>query len=531
VNVVGHTDGIVIQNKPKYSSKPHLVHVQYDDGTSYHVRTDQIRPLKRYFSPTSCSFTSLNSFDETGLRLRPIFEDKRDPLSTGNHFNEYQCAEKIDLRRLQKLVAYVQADSDQRKECMKSLVACLNNDPNNLAVDRCYRVLEHCYDMEESIYMLYDFVKSLKMDETGCVAYEILYSHKNVACRGRLFAIGRSVRVLYGKYPRSATLQGLHAELRVPLTGAFAHEVDCENSDVRLLCSLAKQLGMEDMIPSLQDYRDNREKWIKTIHEEYPAVPASEVKRLVNVIICGGTYQTWLKTVGQVDVVSKIKRFAFRIKCAVRALGDQLLYHPRFQWISSEWKQLEEKGRKPGEIKAILLTRILHACENEVIGLVHRSFHNQGWMVRTKLMDSLLVEPGPKVEDDAADSLNQVMRRAEQSCLDAAWDIRLVEKSLYGLQDQPLSSFSQARAFVRAFQRKAVVGNGDTEGKKYQDDDDDDDDDDVSFHDDSTCVTSSVDGPQEEKPSDDDNSGIGPANKESIHNADDHTGTKGRVAV
>jgi hypothetical protein len=530
VNVIGYADGIVIQNKPKYSTKQHLVHVQYDDGTAYHVRADQIRPVKRVLPPNSCSFTSLTSFDETGLRLRPLFEDKYISGPMEKLFDEYQCAEKIDLRRLQKLVAYVQADSDQRKECMKSLVACLNKDPNNLSVDRSYRVLEHCYDMEETIYMLYDFVKSLKMDEKGCVAYECLYSHKNVPCRGRLFAIGRSVRVLYGKYPRSVTVQALHAELRAPLAGAFAHEVDSENSDVRLLCSLAKQLGIEELFPSLQDYRDNREKWISTIHEEYPDVSAPEVKRLVNVAICGGTYQTWLKMVGQVDVVSKIERFAFRIQSEVKALCDQLLYHPRFQWISFEWKQLEEKSRKQEEIKAILLTRILHDCENQVIGLVHRSFHKHGWIVRTKLFDSLLVEPGPTLEEEAS-SLNQVMRLAEKSCLDEAWDVRLVEKPLYQCQDKPPLSFEKARAFIRAFQRSAM-SSGDTE--TYQDDEDDaddDDDDDVSLHGDFTFATSSADCQQDEKPSIADDAALAPATVQSMHSTDNHTSTKGRVAV
>ena len=482
VNVLGYTDGTVISSSPRFSCKPFLVHVQYDDGSSYHVRSDQVRPIKRYIDPGSCSFTSLREHEETAVRLRPVLDD-----TELYPFDEYKCPERIDFRRLQRLVANLRADSNLRKECMKSLVVSLDENPNDVLADRCYSQLEHCYDLEEALYMLYEHVKSLPMDDNGCVTYHVHYAHKNFAFRGRLFALGRFVLVLPGKFPRTATLQGIHAEFHAPLTGAFAHEIDCQNSDVRLLCSLAKQLALDDMIPSLIDYRDNWESWIDTIYEEHPQVDKSYIKRLVSILVCGGTYETWLQQVGEDDVVPKLKRFAFRLVSEIQALFDQVVHHPRFQWTFLERKKLEAQGFKEDTVQRILCVRILQASENEVLGIIHRTFHDCGWIVRTKLFDSLLVECGPNASKEHS-TLATTMRIAERQCKVMNWDINLVEKQIHGCEDQPLHSFSEGRSYMRKFLRRSSQGSqynedesssgvGAADEDEDEDEEDDDDDD------------------------------------------------------
>ena len=57
-----------------------------------------------------------------------------------------------------------------------------------------------------------------------------------------------------GAPPRTATLQGGHSDMRTVCCGARAHDIDCENGDCRLICSLATQTGNRDLVPAAFDY-------------------------------------------------------------------------------------------------------------------------------------------------------------------------------------------------------------------------------------------------------------------------------------
>jgi hypothetical protein len=296
-------------------------------------------------------------------------------------------------------------------------------------------------------------LKGFPCDQDGYLQHDVHYRHKDVGQRGRLFAVGRSVRILQDAFPRTLTLQGIQGELIEPLTGAFCHYVDCVNSDIQLLCSLGKQTGVESLIPTITDYRNFRDKWLEAIHHEHPDTSPDEVKRLVNIILFGGSYDSWLKQVGE-DPSSKVKRFTFRLHAETRAIRDQLLNHPRFQWVEQERHELEQKGLTGESVKMVLFQRILHSCENVVVGIVHRTFHNSGWRVRAKLFDAVLVERGPMVEQD----LNRTMALAQQSCSSMGWDVTLVEKSLFGRQHDPLGTIVDARTIVSAVQAAAAGG-------------------------------------------------------------------------
>jgi len=92
---------------------------------------------------------------------------------------------------------------------------------------------------------MYDLLKDVLPDDDGCVVHEVSYEHRDASCRGRLFAKGRKIHFKDDKYPRTSTLQGMHSDLRPRLVGKFAHDIDCENSEIRLVCCLALQLGLE----------------------------------------------------------------------------------------------------------------------------------------------------------------------------------------------------------------------------------------------------------------------------------------------
>lgn len=129
---------------------------------------------------------------------------------------------------------------------------------------------------------------------------------------------------------RTATLQRIPSDLRSPLVGVFSHDIDCENSEVRLICSLASHLGLEQLAPTLIDYRDRRQYWLDQICNLHN-VARDQAKRLPKIILSGGMYDTWLRKVDH-SVVEKreFKGFARRLCSEIRALCDQLLVHPRF---------------------------------------------------------------------------------------------------------------------------------------------------------------------------------------------------------
>ena len=311
--------------------------------------------------------------------------------------------------------------------------------------------LQRCEVVLATAETLHAMLSDLEPDSSGCVTHEVEYEQKGAALRGRLFAIGEEVHVRDSKFPRTATLQGMPSDLRCPLVGAFAHDVDCENSEVRLLCSVATQLNMKKLIPTLINYRDNRSTWIEKLASVY-RVSKQEAKRLANVILSGGTMRTWLRKVDRTIETSsaagrEVRNFAFRLESEARALREALVQHPRFKWTHIEREKLKDEERKHGaQIEDALLPRIVEACENEVLSIVHRAFHDGGWAVRALVFDGLIVEPPPSaVASGRQGNLDMMLRTAEGVCRARGWDVRLAEKELHGLQDRELGVLEGAR--------------------------------------------------------------------------------------
>ncbi|KAL7550481.1 hypothetical protein ACHAWF_013704 [Thalassiosira exigua] len=313
--------------------------------------------------------------------------------------------------------------------------------------------LKRCHALEKIAKTLIARLESLPMDTGGCVVYQVYYEHRDPSGRGRLFAIGENVKVDDDKYPRTATLQGMQSDLRMALVGKFGHDIDCENSEVRLICSLARQLNLENIIPSIFDYRDNRARWLSMIEDAF-RVPTSDAKRLVNIILSGGRYETWLRSVGKKSSSSapkEIKSFCFRLYAEIGALRGQLLQHPRFKWTEVDREKLLKEGRSKGSIDSLMMPRIVQICENDVLGLIHLSFHQNKWVVRAKVFDGLIAEPGP----GAPLSLSEINRKSESVCQSFGWDIKLVEKPLHGKHVDAVASIVKARTAVHEMKSAA----------------------------------------------------------------------------
>lgn len=367
---------------------------------------------------------------------RPITENALGSETMG--FDEYKCAEKIDVHRLKEIVANLATDSKFRKECLDRLQ---RQQINNEVTDGMKK-LQRCSALEEVAKTLAARLTNHPISEDGCVVYQVDYEHRDPSGRGRLFAIGDQIHMSDDKYPRTATLQGMPSDLRAALVGKFAHDIDCENSEVRLICSLANQLNLKHLVPTIFSYRDDRAKWLRTIASTH-GVSEGEAKRLPNIILCGGRYETWLKRVGKSKkaISSDIKRFYISLYSEIAAFRDQLLQHPRFKWTQVEKEKLLKEGRPSGTIDTALMPRIVQCCENEVLGIIHRTFHQNYWLVRAKVFDGLVVEAG----NGATLSLDEVNKLAESMCKHLGWDIRLSEKPLYGKQEDPIQTIQDTR--------------------------------------------------------------------------------------
>lgn len=436
VHVTDFADAVIIPKEVGAHVSGERLRVRYDDGTSYYVRKDHLEKLGQALA--NSLFTSTI---QEQMYARPLLEHRGEV----QRFDEYKCAEKIDLRALKRLMENLETDSSSRRDCMERLERWSFRTQRD---EEALKKLQRCQVLELTVQDLYDLLKDVLADENGYVVHEVMYEHRDTSYRGRLFAKGRKIHFKSAdRYPRTSTLQGMHSDLRPLLVGKFAHDIDCENSEIRLVCSLASQLGLEALIPTIVDYRDNRKNWLERIADQH-GVSEAEAKRLPNIILSGGRYETWLRAMG-VDETHRslrrkeVKAFVFKLYSEMHAIRDQLLTHGRFQWTSIERERLKKDGKSDGAIDSMLMPRIVQSCENEVLGIIHRCFEDQGWRVRAKVFDGLIAENHSRRME-----LLLVMRKAESACFSRGWDIRLVEKPLHGLQNEPLKTVQEARAEV-----------------------------------------------------------------------------------
>ena len=390
---------------------------------------------------TARAFTSRIPITE---RARPV---EIPGWVSGQPFDEYRCAEKLDRRRLLGVIQDLRTDEAERNARLNNLEARLQRQTSPQLVEQV-RKLKRCQVLGLLAEALGELTQELVEDSQGHVVHEVMYEQNKPSFRGRLFAKGATIRVTDDKYPRTATLQSMHKELRNALVGSFAYDVDCENSEYRLICSLASQLSLEHLVPTIMSYRDQRESHLDMICRQH-LVSIEDAKRLPNIILSSGVYKTWLRIVNRTSHgVDPVRRFATNLAVEIRALRHELLKHPRFGWTAMDREHLRSKGKSDGAIDALLLPRIVQSCENEVLGIIHRSFHRSLWIIRAKVFDGLIIEPHPACID-AALGLKQALADATTACALQGWNVVLLEKPLHGLQDQPLKAITEAREVMR----------------------------------------------------------------------------------
>ena len=315
------------------------------------------------------------------LQVRPLLEHRGEFVS---FVDNYRCAEKVDMEGLRRVISELARDANRRNQLLERL----DSSESLTKRDAEFRDrLTRCHAMEQQARALWRSLQDLPRDDHDCVVHVVEYEHLDASYRGRLFAKGVNTGKANtnGLYPASvATLQTLDRDLHGPLVGKFAHYVDCENSEVRIICSLATQLDLVRLIPTICDYRDNRRKWIPLLASSH-RVSEQAAKHLPNFLLNGGKYATWLHANGisredRLSMISPqergiIDKFVFKLYVEGRALRDQVLQHPRFRWTSLEReKLLLDSNISEASIDALLFSRVIQSCENEVLSIMHRCF-------------------------------------------------------------------------------------------------------------------------------------------------------------
>jgi len=367
------------------------------------------------------------------------------------NFDEYICTEKINIYKLYDLLDDLDQDSTDRDKCLKK-ISKSNMDKD---VKKSHlKKLNRCKDLEQYCVAFSDFLSKIPIDDDGYVEYAVHYEHKDPSGRGRVFAKGKYVKSKGNeKYGRTTTLQGMFNDLRPYLVGDIAYDIDCVNSEFRILCSLAAQLDTRDLIPTVFDYRFKREKWLDFIASRHD-VSQSEAKKLPIIILCGGTYTTWLRAIekehfqiqDEVDL-KKLQSFVFRLQSEIAAFRDELLRHPRFKWTCIDTDYLTKQGKKGGALYGALMARIVQNCENEILGIIHRFLQHNHWNVLALIHDGVIVEKGQKAVMD----LDTMMKETISACLLRGWTVDIKEKPLHSLQNEDIATVVEAREIVKEF--------------------------------------------------------------------------------
>ena len=275
-----------------------------------------------------------------------------------------------------------------------------------------------------------------------------------------------------GASPRTATLQGGHSDMRTICCGARAHDIDCENGDYRLICSLATQTGNVDLVPTAFDYVAHREAYIKEICELH-GCDEGTAKRLPNVVGNGGSYETWLRNnalrVPPRGLTAfegkKSKAFLRKGKASepnmtreLDALRTTLFDHPRFRaTVEAERGRLQRERLKPfwQHDASLWSTCVVQASENEVLGHIERALFQLGWDVWALIFDGLMAAPSAACTEPDA---KRAIEAAEAACKACGWDIKLAEKDLHGLQNETPKSIAKAQwALARWGDRQAAA--------------------------------------------------------------------------
>ena len=257
---------------------------------------------------------------------------------------------------------------------------------------------------------------------------EYYYSHGI----GRLYVKGGSSTV------RSKSMQGCFKGLRAALIGHVGHDIDIENSlpslTVQWLDKLV-ELGKADLSSEdfalLKEYVNNRSSWLNNI-QEFHKCDRDSAKNLVLVTMFGGDPKWHLKkhaTLNTDRTFPRLQQLVEELASVRRKVVTFQNQLPKYRKLYD--RKLKEKGSEEAALRSAfsIYTQEIEDC---VMEKIREYIWSQGIDIFSLIHDGLIISA----------CSDELLRGAEDHIAQCGWHIRLVEKPLHGLQDQPIPELS-----------------------------------------------------------------------------------------
>ena len=440
----------------------HLAQGGEDSATMQQLLRPGLLALDSFVRATA-HFPKKAAFPAASRVLRPIWETKRgnnghpaeQDGSDQSHkmitsslrlsYCDTSCAEKISIHALRShILPMFRKDQKERDKLVEELQTMSTRSKSQQDVLEKLQYAQMAHEMAKDLFELVRTIPA--KDKT--IVYQVDYQAFDASLRGRLFAANPAPLpkdALTKSYaPRPLTLQAMPEDLRTALVGSFAHWITTtgqqqQDMGVVILCSLADMAHASHLIPSWLDYQQHATAWCEFIQQVHGGVSREQAQLLPQILLQGGTYETWKQAMDEQTETTipssndeswtSLQTFVLRLATEWRALRDVVLALPQYAWAQLDKAALlASHDCAPAVIPNICLARIMQACERDIWTLVGHVAQAQGWTIRAKLVDGLLVE-APSM----AGPLANVLSLAEAAVKSRGWGIGLVEGPCFGL--------------------------------------------------------------------------------------------------
>ena len=314
------------------------------------------------------------------------------------------------------------------------------NDPPRLLLKRLRRVQEcqrWCEDLERV---------SHAPDARGRRRRTVRYARKELKVSklawGRRYAkCDATVWDATHRVAKSVALQQAPREVRLGLCSVIYEDVDMVNSFIRIAICKAKTYGMTPPLEMLEKYGSDdavRETMLETIMEHHKIYDRTDAKRLLLVLLHGGSYAKWLNDM-RPPVCERLEWVKDFSKDVSRLLAEMLVCPDGIEAavVMERSVLIKEKKRESfapnggiAEVDRTIFANIMQSYEDRLLCIVIDSLKSKGWTIGSLQFDGLYVEPREGLCLEAA------MRFAEDEVLrqtGGEFNVSLKRKELYGM--------------------------------------------------------------------------------------------------
>ena len=261
------------------------------------------------------------------------------------------------------------------------------------------------------------------------------YDYRRV---GRLYAAGES------KTNRSCSLPGCYKGLRASLVGHVGHDIDVANSLPEIAVQLGERLyneGLADLQPSdyapLKRYNQERSQWLPRIME-WHGCDRDSAKKLVLIALFGGNpryslndrilYKKNLNELHRPLEALVTSLATFRRKMVSYYVGINKTLKSMYE------EKLKTKGSEEGAERGMFAI-ITHMEEDKAMKIIRDYLTENGVQIFALIYDGLI----------ASSCRDTLLRGAEERLAESGFDLKLEEKPLYGMQDEPISELEHLK--------------------------------------------------------------------------------------